>query len=172
MDTALTQSDAGSLQNSSLETFTYDGSGYLISETVLQWQIASSTWGNYELLTFTNNADGSLHDELYQAWSSTSNSYNNSSNTIYYYGLNGISDVPSISARIYPNPATDMLHIDIKGTNQPYDISLTDVTGRTLREVHDLSGDQAIDISALASGVYLVNLMQAGVSTTQRVVKQ
>jgi hypothetical protein len=113
-----------------------------------------------------------VHDILYQDWNIASSIYDSVSNTIYYYGLTGVADVPAISARIYPNPATDMLHIDIKGTNQPYDVSLTDMTGRTLRDEHELSGDQAIDISSLSSGVYLVNVMQAGASTTQRVVKQ
>jgi len=171
--TELTQVYAsGVWQNSSQEAYSYDGNGYLISETIQNWQVGSSSWINYELFNDINNTDGSVHDILYQDWNIASSIYDSVSNTIYYYGLTGVADVPAISARIYPNPATDMLHIDIKGTNQPYDVSLTDMTGRTLRDEHELSGDQAIDISSLSSGVYLVNVMQAGASTTQRVVKQ
>ncbi|MDI9318842.1 MAG: T9SS type A sorting domain-containing protein [Phycisphaerales bacterium] len=76
-----------------------------------------------------------------------------SKSDVYLYSL-GIND-PSIAAsiKLYPNPTTDVLHIESPIALM---IRLTDLVGRTLLE-H--ANTNSIDMSNLAEGVYLLNMI-------------
>lgn len=72
---------------------------------------------------------------------------------VYLYSL-GIND-PSVAAsiKLYPNPTTDILHIE---SPIALNIRLTDLVGRTITEA---ANTRSLDISALAEGVYLLNMI-------------
>lgn len=78
----------------------------------------------------------------------------------------GIDNTAAIDINIYPNPASEVLNIVADGVRL---VEMLDVNGRVVLESR-IGG--AIDLSSLASGVYMVRVTtDAGVST-EKVVKQ
>src|SRR5690606_28396636 len=55
---------------------------------------------------------------------------------------------------VYPNPANDILNVDIKN-NSNANISIMDMLGR---EVLYVNANQIIDISGLTNGVYIIKI--------------
>jgi hypothetical protein len=98
------------------------------------------------------------------------------SNTIKYdYDNLGpiLLDVPNVIVKndvnIYPNPATDNLHIN---TGSKYDYNLCDITGKTILTGDLKQGDNNICISSLSTGLYLLNLTDNnGIRTTYKISK-
>ncbi len=86
------------------------------------------------------------------------------------YGVNNlnISTLTGNAIRIYPNPAGDVLYIQ---SAELVSGSLKDVTGRTLRS---LNGSGSLNMSGLASGIYLLELKDRNgkMIGTERIVKQ
>ncbi|RYD58593.1 MAG: T9SS type A sorting domain-containing protein [Sphingobacteriales bacterium] len=75
----------------------------------------------------------------------------------------GVAEVSSVNdVRIYPNPAADILHIDLAGLIADR-VVLTDVTGRIVVNM-DIKGKSTVDmnVSNMARGTYFVAI-QAGV---------
>lgn len=81
-----------------------------------------------------------------------------------------ISVVASVS--IYPNPATDLVHIKApKNFGSNATISLIDLNGRTLSQEKLSSELTSIDISQLPAGVYLIQYTDAGNNHTLKLTK-
>lgn len=80
--------------------------------------------------------------------------------------VTGIDDVENAQVAVYPNPASDMIMVEAENVNL---VQVLDINGRVV-----LSSERAgrLDVSALASGVYVVRVVCAdGVSTT-KIVKE
>jgi hypothetical protein len=77
-----------------------------------------------------------------------------------FYGINEHPVESSSGIKIYPNPAKDRITIEIKSqyTAQNSMISIYDIQGQLVFEKSVSSKSMHIDISAFASGVYLVKL--------------
>jgi hypothetical protein len=91
-------------------------------------------------------------------------------------GLNNLSDVPDL--KLYPDPATEELNISYS-LNEPANlqITLTDITGRWIQDV--LNGKESngtylqhIQLSNLAPGAYLLNIISGKGHATLRFVKE
>jgi Subtilase family. len=70
----------------------------------------------------------------------------------------GIPGYPNVSMKIYPNPARNTLHVEFEGTDDPQGtLTVTNVTGVVMltRECHDPV--TKLDVSHLASGLYVVS---------------
>jgi Secretion system C-terminal sorting domain len=82
-----------------------------------------------------------------------------------------IANEPHVS--VYPNPANNILHINIAGAFELSEIRLYDCTGREVRQQFTSGKQSALGIVGLAQGVYLLRLDIKGSDTgpiTQRVV--
>ena len=65
---------------------------------------------------------------------------------------------PDVSMKIYPNPATNTLHVEFEGADDPQGtLSVTDITGVAVltRECHEPVTQ--IDVSNLSPGLYVVS---------------
>ncbi|MFA6060293.1 MAG: T9SS type A sorting domain-containing protein [Taibaiella sp.] len=72
---------------------------------------------------------------------------------------------------VYPNPFND--RITVQGTNIGNELSITDITGRTMATVIADNILQHIDMSSYPSGVYLLRIIQNDASVkTVKMVKQ
>jgi hypothetical protein len=73
------------------------------------------------------------------------------------------------NVRIYPNPATNTIYLQLPaGENR---IAVYDATGRRVVKRNAVGGNDAIDVTGLAAGVYSVNVITAnGLVTTNVVV--
>ena len=65
-----------------------------------------------------------------------------------------IQGVLSNNPKIYPNPATDYLFVDV---NEKTNCQIIDVTGKIIKE-YQLTKGTSIDISELSSGTYLIKI--------------
>ncbi|MCB0640673.1 MAG: T9SS type A sorting domain-containing protein, partial [Phaeodactylibacter sp.] len=75
------------------------------------------------------------------------------------------------TVKIYPNPATALLHIDLQG--QPFDqVQVFSATGELLYNWDTESEAMTIDIGDYAKGLYFIRFVSNGLATTQRFVKQ
>lgn len=90
--------------------------------------------------------------------------------------LNTIGDPASVpvtiannNVRVYPNPATDELYIE---GLQDGSVTLWDVKGAVVLEQNVTSANMSVNISRLASGVYILKTSTTSGSSVTRVVKQ
>lgn len=84
--------------NSSLETFTYNGSGFLINTLTQTWDVPSLSWKNSTQSNYTNNPDGTANIVVTQSWDGVS-TWNNVFQTTYTY--NGAKKVLTSTSQIW-----------------------------------------------------------------------
>jgi hypothetical protein len=84
--------------------------------------------------------------------------------------ITGISSVGSNNFAIYPNPTTSVLNIDIYQTKQESTINFKNVLGQTVLTRNTIAGHNEIDVSELAGGVYLVEVIQGSQKAVRQVV--
>jgi hypothetical protein len=74
------------------------------------------------------------------------------------------------SINIYPNPANDKISIDL-GSMNTAQISISDISGKTVFEKALSSNNNSIDISMLHQGIYFVNITtEHGIITKKLVI--
>lgn len=78
---------------------------------------------------------------------------------------------PAAIAKVYPNPATNMLYVDL-ADNSVQDIVITGITGNIISHIVPQSGHIEINTSTLPSGSYVLQLRSDGKIATVRFVKQ
>jgi hypothetical protein len=78
-----------------------------------------------------------------------------------------------MSTRIYPNPASDFLNVELNGKVDLLRAELLNTMGQVLRQVKytSLHGDLIrLDVSDLPAGVYFVRLVGNDFHQTNRVI--
>lgn len=75
------------------------------------------------------------------------------------------------SFSVYPNPATNVINVS-NSADVINNVTITDLNGRTVKQVTVGVNDAQINISDLAQGVYILNATSNGKSFTQKIVKQ
>ena len=79
----------------------------------------------------------------------------------------------SSTLHVYPNPALNTVQIHLDAVNgKATTILLTDITGKTIRELNATSNNITVDISDLPSGNYIVAVKNDEMIQTKRLVKQ
>ena len=82
----------------------------------------------------------------------------------------GINDLSAGYINVYPNPASDILHIESDKSLQQFII--TDMTGKQVLQAKEMHGN-AINISSLSQGIYTLQMTNTeGSSSTFRICKQ
>lgn len=77
-----------------------------------------------------------------------------------YYGCpNGIDEMSSLSVKIYPSPVANMLYYQCENTNnQPYQLTITDITGKIIVDLVRHESYGIIDVNAFSGGVYALKI--------------
>lgn len=78
---------------------------------------------------------------------------------------------------IYPNPATDQLHLHLPGFNKPeaLTVSVYDMSGKYVADflLHtSTSTDPVINLNALSNGIYLLRITDGSTVRIERVMKE
>jgi hypothetical protein len=74
---------------------------------------------------------------------------------------------------IYPNPATDLLNINMDGSNTINVIQIVDLNGRQiLSRTFDNVSEAQIDVNDFSAGMYLINITSGDKSVTKKFLKQ
>lgn len=71
---------------------------------------------------------------------------------------------------VYPNPANDVLHIS--GTDDGAQIALVDLSGRMVMAVKSTNETTLLNVSALAQGVYILQVIQGDQMISEKVIIQ
>src|SRR5690606_31080327 len=72
---------------------------------------------------------------------------------------------------VYPNPATNVINVS-NSADVISDVTITDLNGRTVKQVTVRANDAQIYITYLAQGVYILNDTSNRKSFTKKIVKQ
>ena len=86
-------------------------------------------------------------------------------------GVIGIEDVDGeLALAIFPNPASDIIHVEVSKTLLGEPLTLVDIQGRSVMQLNINELRSSIDVSNLESGVYF--LSTPSINSTLRVVIQ
>lgn len=88
------------------------------------------------------------------------------------YGTASVDSVLAGSFSVYPNPVKDMLNISNSIGAEINAITVTDINGRTVKQVAVNGVESQINIADLNAGVYFVNINSNQGSLTKKIVKQ
>ncbi|MBP6730527.1 MAG: T9SS type A sorting domain-containing protein [Chitinophagales bacterium] len=95
------------------------------------------------------------------------------------YTLSGPTGVPQIESpaialNVLPNPTSGTMQVTVSGTNayQYLTLTLVDITGRVVLTESNVAATTTLNISAMANGIYFLQLQGEGVALTQKIVKQ
>ncbi|UTW66124.1 T9SS type A sorting domain-containing protein [bacterium SCSIO 12643] len=83
----------------------------------------------------------------------------------------GIQEAELIGVKLYPNPTSDVLHID-KGSHQSLEITLTNSAGAIVYQSTSKKQITSIDMSKMATGMYVVTLKNELGVKVEKVVKR
>jgi hypothetical protein len=78
------------------------------------------------------------------------------------------------SIKIYPNPVTDVLHLDLVYNKNVDVISVIDITGRIIKQTKTVPGQKNISVNTgnLSSGIYLLKIQSGKENTCIKFIKQ
>lgn len=82
----------------------------------------------------------------------------------------GTSDVSQNSVSFFPNPVTNVMHLNSKETIDS--VSVYTITGQRVSNITSSNNHTELDFSSLASGVYLVKVSSNGSVENLKVIKQ
>lgn len=87
--------------------------------------------------------------------------------------INSTDDIHSSGFKVFPNPATEMIHISMNPTFIPEyssTISIYDLTGKEMIQTA-FDADLSLDVSHLPAGMYFIGLQAEGQTYTQQWIK-
>ncbi|TRW26675.1 T9SS type A sorting domain-containing protein [Flavobacterium zepuense] len=84
-------------------------------------------------------------------------------------GTMGTSAIASKKLGVYPNPTTGILNFS---TTEAVDVTVTDVTGKTVYTAKTVNDGGSVNLSSLQKGMYIVQLKGATTQTTEKIIIQ
>ena len=117
--------------------------------------------------TYTSLAFNPINDEPYVAYGLHDPYHINSIKATVMRFTNSAStnELQENITTVYPNPANNLLHIDISNTANTAEntnITVVDITGKTIATHQLQTGSNTIDISKLSNGTYFIKTEQGG----------
>jgi hypothetical protein len=127
-------------------------------------------------MEWTAPAAGTGPVTFYVAINQTDNSGTNSGDQIYVASLtiaeSGVGIAENLDQSVgtlYPNPATDIIYLNVPASGE---ISVFDNTGRQVITLNAEQAVRAIDVSGLQQGIYFVQIAFDGQYASRRFVKR
>jgi len=76
----------------------------------------------------------------------------------------------SINVALFPNPASNILNIELPETGVPVKLTIFSLIGQPLMIVNDLKGNFSVDISSIEPGTYFVLLSIGNMKVTRKII--
>jgi aminopeptidase YwaD len=76
--------------------------------------------------------------------------------------------VPQGEVRVFPNPAKDILHVQLPDGASVANIVITDLPGRTLLRAEISSLNSSVSVAGIPAGVYILSVKAAGQTTRNK----
>ena len=130
--------------------------GYTDTDGDITW--AEGFTGN--ITAFGEDTDG----ELYAVGRSNGTVYKVIETTA------GTVSFASAKLRLYPNPATDVLNVDIQGGTFPLEARIYDLSGKLLNQSTISSAQSSISLAGLSTGLYLTEITDGTATVRQKVM--
>ncbi|MEH6535856.1 MAG: S8 family serine peptidase [Psychroserpens sp.] len=73
--------------------------------------------------------------------------------------------------KVFPNPVTDILNVQIPSANEIITLRIFDILGKTILEQIITTSSNQLDVSSMASGVYIVSFQSGNASKTIKLIK-
>jgi hypothetical protein len=84
----------------------------------------------------------------------------------------GLNDNQLAGVQIYPNPANEVLFVDLKDLEEVSSIAILDMNGKQIQSLQKIeNGLNTFQIAELKAGMYQVRMTQNGYQYTQRIIK-
>lgn len=80
------------------------------------------------------------------------------SQTLVVEDVVGINNPDNVAVKVFPNPASDKLHIEIEGMYAPYSVTLVNSLGSLVKQVKSEAENVQLDVSELPAGLYFVRV--------------
>lgn len=84
----------------------------------------------------------------------------------------GVSEAKKLEFSMFPNPSTDRLTIKLPSGTFEAEVGVFDYTGRKIRAEKLSSNNQQLDVSELATGMYIVRILSDGRVGVQTLIVQ
>ena len=124
--------------------------------------------------TFTATVNDLVEGQTYFYRAYITNEAGTAYGAIETFTLLGLNDAiaGTISATIYPNPATDNATLEINGLNQEAKVVVSDLQGRILSQDNIKAGTTryTLNVSNMSSGVYYIRIITDNVVSTQKLI--
>tara|TARA_R110001632_G_scaffold43376_6_gene110143 strand:+ start:152300 stop:153046 length:747 start_codon:yes stop_codon:yes gene_type:complete len=118
-----------------------------------------------------NPAAGSL-SVIYAHGSSTTYAYHGGTRGFTTLGVTlGISENKLLSFKMFPNPASDLVNIQLPSGSDKAEVSIFDYTGRLMKSKTITSNDSKLDVNNLSNGMYLIRVTSNNKIGAQRFIK-
>lgn len=82
----------------------------------------------------------------------------------------GIDNVENGNFSIFPNPATNMVNINVEGVEGSVNIQIVDVNGRVVKEMSSESQNITIDVTNMTRGAYFVRMNGENVNAVRKLI--
>ncbi|OUS02063.1 serine protease [Flavobacteriales bacterium 33_180_T64] len=73
--------------------------------------------------------------------------------------------------KVYPNPAVNILNIQIPSVNENTTLTIYDILGKTILEQNMIQPSSQLDVSSMSSGVYILSFQSGEASKTFKFIK-
>ena len=150
------------------------------------WNLVSNTvsGSNRTIVATRANNTGNSDDHIFSASAgSLSVIYAKGSGTSYaYHGGNrgfttlsvtlGIPENKLLSFEMYPNPASDVLTVQLPTGTEKAEVSVFDYTGRLVSSKTISSNDSTLDVQNISKGIYIIRVATNSKIGVQRFIKK
>lgn len=157
--------------NDKFETF-FNSMGQELKTIFYIWNSEEDEWmiswislaGNYAIIY---TPDWKIATEIFMIWNDQLNDWSPIEKTYYFWSSHTITDSPEELStnnilEVYPNPATDVIHIRLNSRNHQGTYSLFDNQGRLLKKSSFTGTINKIPVHDLPSGLYILHIATDG----------
>lgn len=109
---------------------------------------------------------------LYNIESNSNGDISNRTTFSYSDDPLSVKDFNQIKLKVYPNPTSDYLHINIDNFDVNTSLELFNLMGKQVKASHLYSNRAIVDISNLAKGVYFLKIHSNGKVATKKIIKK
>ena len=162
------------------------GNALPAQDTSQDWNLVSNTvsGSNRTIVATRANNTGDSNDHVFSASAgSLSVIYAKGSGTSYaYHGGNrgfttlsvtlGIPENKLLSFEMYPNPASDVLNVQLPTGTEKAEVSVFDYTGRLVSSKTISSNDSTLDVQNISKGIYIIRVATNSKIGVQRFIKK
>ncbi|MCQ2280068.1 MAG: leucine-rich repeat protein [Bacteroidales bacterium] len=90
---------------------------------------------------------------------------------IFTEDCSGIDDIAKQSVKVYPNPASDVIHIEMN-TNTNNKIFVYDICGKKVANIESKASSTDINLSSLPQGVYILRIINVSGVYVEKICKK